>query len=82
MFFTYILQSLKDDGYYFGHSNDIQKRLQEHNSGKTKSIKHRIPFKLIYSEHFNTRSEAYQRELFFKSFEGRQWLYSQQIIKP
>ena len=38
------------------------------------------PFVLYYSEEFYSKSEAYKRELFFKSFEGRKWLYEKKIL--
>ena len=62
-FYTYILKSLKDDGYYYGHTSDIENRLKRHNSKKVKSTKSRIPFVLHYFETFQTKSEAYLQEL-------------------
>jgi len=81
MFTTYILKSKKDQGYYFGHCGDMDARLFMHNNGKVRSTKNRIPFSLHYQETFPTKSEAYKRELFFKSFEGRLWLISNNIIE-
>ena len=80
MFYVYILKSLKDEGYYFGHTANLQERLKRHNSGKVTSTKNRRPFVIHHHELFQTKSEAFQRELFFKSFEGRKWLYSNNII--
>jgi putative endonuclease len=80
MFYTYILRSLKDGGYYFGHCSDMQERLNKHNSGKVRSTKARTPFLLHYNEEFQTKSEAFKREMFFKSLEGRQWLKIRNII--
>jgi len=80
MFTTYILKSQKDLGYYFGHCQDIDLRLMRHNQGKVRSTKSRTPFILHYKELFPTKSEAYKRELFFKSLEGRKWLIENGII--
>ena len=80
MFFAYIIKSIKDQGYYFGHCVEIKLRLQRHNQGKVRSTKSRVPFVLHYSESFQTKSEAYKRECFFKSLEGRQWLKNNNII--
>ena len=80
MFYTYILKSLKDGGYYFGHTSNLTERLAQHNSALTKSIRSRIPFIIHYFEQFESKSEAYKRELFFKSYEGRKWLYANKII--
>ena len=81
MFTTYILKSKKDQGYYFGHCSDIDARLLMHNKGKVRSTKNRIPLLLYYYETFPTKSEAYKREMYFKSLEGRLWLISNNIIE-
>ena len=80
MFYTYILRSLKDGGYYFGYCSDMRERLNRHNAGKVRSTKARTPFLLHYHEEFNTKSEAFKREMFFKSFDGRQWLKLKDIL--
>jgi putative endonuclease len=74
MFFAYILQSGKGNTYYYGHCKDINNRLEQHNLGKVRYTKSRRPWKVIYSESFETKSEAYKRELFFKSIEGYRYL--------
>ena len=66
MFYLYILQSLKDNGYYIGITKDTEKRLIEHNKGKTKSTKNRIPFVLKYKEEYNNKTEARRREIKLK----------------
>ena len=80
MFCAYILKSQKDGRYYYGSCQDLEKRIAEHNSGKTKSLKGRLPLVYHYSESFSTRSEAFQREKFFKSVEGYIWLKENKII--
>jgi putative endonuclease len=79
-FYTYILKSNKDDGYYYGHTKDLENRLQKHNSGKVRSTKSRVPFTLHYHEIFETKSEAYRQEMFFKSADGKKYLYELGII--
>jgi len=79
-FTVYILQSERDGGYYFGHSQDLDKRLKRHNSGKVRSTKSRKPWAVHYTEVYPTKSEAYRREMYFKSLEGRIWLKEQGII--
>ena len=66
MYHLYILKSLKDLGYYIGITDNVEKRLHEHNLGKTKSIKHRIPFELVYSERYYSRTETRKREIQLK----------------
>ena len=80
MFHAYILKSLKDNRYYYGHTENIEKRLNEHNRGKVKSTKSRRPFVLHYFESFGSKSEAAKRELFFKSIDGYVYLKNNGII--
>ena len=65
-YYLYILKSLKDLGYYIGSTDNIEKRFKEHNAGKTKSIKHRIPFVIVYNEKYSKKKEAKQREIKLK----------------
>ena len=50
MSYVYVLLSLKDGKRYTGITDDVERRLEEHNSGQVKSTKHRTPFKIIYYE--------------------------------
>ena len=68
--FVYILQSFRDQRYYIGSTSDLEKRLLYHNSGRQRSTRSRIPFKLIYNESFFTKSEALKRERYIKSLKG------------
>ena len=80
---VYVIQSEKDLWTYTGHTNDVKRRLQDHNRGKMKSTRHHSPFKLIHTEEFSSRSEAMMREKFLKSGKGRQIRKEliQQILK-
>ena len=69
-YYVYILQSLKDKGYYIGSCKDVEARLNFHNSGLQRSTRSRIPFKLIYSEMFRSKSIALKREKQIKSYKG------------
>ena len=80
MFCAYVLKSLKDQGYYFGHCADLEVRVQRHNAGKVRSTKVRRPLVIHYHEEFQSKSGAYMREQFFKSLEGRIWLKENKII--
>ena len=66
MHFLYIIKSQKDFGYYIGITDNIEKRLLEHNAGKTRSIKSRIPFVFVHSESYDTKTEARKREIQLK----------------
>jgi putative endonuclease len=59
---------------YVGLTNNIQRRLYEHNSGKSKYSKAYIPWELIYSEKLPTRKDARVREKYLKSTSGRRFI--------
>ncbi len=80
MYYAYILKSLKDNRYYYGSCEDLEKRLENHNKGLVKSTKGRRPFALHYSETFDSRSGAFKREQFFKTVEGYKFLKEKGII--
>ncbi|RPH34139.1 MAG: GIY-YIG nuclease family protein [Bacteroidales bacterium] len=58
MFYTYILLSEKLDVFYTGSSQNLELRLQEHYRGKTAFAAKGMPWILIYSKGFRTRTEA------------------------
>ncbi len=72
--YVYILQSLKDRKLYIGATNNLRKRIREHNFGKSFATKTRMPFKLIYYEAYPHSKDAESRERFFKTGWGRQYL--------
>lgn len=74
MFFVYILLSLKDNRTYIGSTNNLERRISEHNNHKAKATKFRAPFRLILSEEFLTRAECMNREKWWKSGAGRRHL--------
>ena len=80
MFYTYIIQSAKDNSLYKGHCQNLDVRLNQHNSGLTQFIKNKILFKLIYSETFATREEAIKREKYFKSATGKKFLKEKLVM--
>ncbi|MCK6604527.1 MAG: GIY-YIG nuclease family protein [Ignavibacteriaceae bacterium] len=80
MYYSYILVSEKTSRHYYGHCEDPEKRLKAHNTGKVKFTKNYTPWKIHFFEEFATKSEAYRRELFYKSIDGYQWLKAQKII--
>jgi putative endonuclease len=70
MHYLYIIKSEKTGRYYTGVTADLELRLKQHNSGKTRSTKSGIPWKLIYSEQFLTRVDANARERQVKSYKS------------
>ena len=70
MYFVYIIKSINFNRYYIGSTEDIERRLLYHNSGKVKSTKVYKPWEIVYSESYNSRSEAFKREKQIKSYKG------------
>lgn len=68
--FVYILQSMKDGKYYVGETTNVEERLFFHNSGRQRSTKHRIPFRIVLIEEYSNRSEALKREKEIKRWKG------------
>jgi len=73
-FYVYVIKSEVNGKLYTGHTKNLKKRLNEHNAGRTKSIKPNIPYKVIYTEQFESRIEAVRREKYLKSGVGREFL--------
>ncbi len=73
-FFTYILFSEKLDKFYIGHTIDLERRVNEHNSGFSKSTQSGLPWKLVYSKFFISKSEAYAFERKIKSMKNRKFI--------
>ena len=63
---VYILQSEKDGSYYIGYSQDLIKRLEQHNSSKSGYTATKNPWKMVYVEEYETKTEAIKREKFLK----------------
>ena len=62
MFYIYLLQSQKDKEFYIGFSNNLDRRIKEHNNGLVTSTSTRKPFELIYIEGYKTEKDARHRE--------------------
>ena len=70
MYYFYIIRCA-DNTLYSGQTNNLEKRIKEHNSGKSRSAKYtkiRRPITLVYSEKFQSLSEALKREHEVKQF--------------
>jgi putative endonuclease len=74
MYFVYAIKSSIRNYIYVGITNNIDRRFTEHNSGKNKTTRQYRPFSLIYSEKFNTRLEARQKEKVLKIGCGEEYL--------
>ena len=73
-YYTYILYSNRRDRYYIGYTSDIENRLKKHNSGGTKSTRSGIPWKLVYYEEFENKTDALKREREIKNKKSRKYI--------
>jgi putative endonuclease len=74
MWYVYILRSARDKKLYVGSTNDIARRLTEHNSGKVDSTRNRRPFGLEAYFALGHKSRAIELERYLKSGSGRAFL--------
>lgn len=74
MYIVYVLQSQNDGRLYKGFTDNLERRINEHNSGKTKSTKAFLPWKLVYQEAVSNREKARKREKYLKSGIGGDFL--------
>lgn len=74
MFDTYILESEKSGRWYIGHSNDLERRILEHNSGHTKSTRNKGPWKLVFRREFENKKEALDFELDLKKLKNKHYI--------
>lgn len=66
MIYVYMLKSIQNNWYYIGQTCNLEKRLEAHNNLKTRSTKHKAPFRIIYSKAFTDRRTARDYEKFLK----------------
>ncbi len=82
MNYTYLLQC-GDGSFYCGWTNDLEKRLAAHQSGKGgKYTRTHLPVKLVYFEEFDTKAEAMRREFEIKRLSRSQKMALLQSSKP
>ena len=74
MYYTYVLQSKKDNKLYVGYTHDLQGRLEAHNNGRVTSTKDRRPLKYIYVEACINKVDAMHRETYLKTYYGKAYL--------
>ena len=70
MYFTYILKSIPTGKFYIGSTSNLEKRLERHNKGGSLWTKRYKPWIIVFSQKFNTRSEAIIREKEIKNYKG------------
>jgi putative endonuclease len=73
-FTVYILASEKDNSWYIGFTSDLDKRLKDHNNGRTITTSRKMPWEVIYYEVSFSKYDAIAREKYLKSGMGRRYL--------
>ena len=73
-YFLYVLKSTTSLKSYTGITNNLERRLTEHNSGKHIYTKRYCPWIMIYYEKYGSLKEARKREKYLKSASGRKFL--------
>ena len=76
MYYTYVLESQVDNKLYIGWTNNLKRRLANHNNGNVQSTASRRPMKLVYYEACINKERAIAREKYFKTGYGRRFLKS------
>ena len=89
MWYIYVLESLKNANLYTGFTDDLRKRVEEHNNGLSRSTKPYKPWKLIYYEACLNKRDAMRREKYLKTSQGirlmkrrlKEYFYSNKFLK-
>ena len=72
--YVYVLQSDLDNMFYTGITQNLMKRVGEHNSGISKATKTRVPLKLVYFEFCLHQKDAMKRERYLKTTWGKRYI--------
>lgn len=62
LYYVYVLKSMQDNNLYIGLTNNLNRRIHEHNTGLVSSTKLRRPFKSVYVEGYKSEKDARHRE--------------------
>lgn len=74
MWYVYVIESIKNSNHYTGLTNNLKRRFEEHNTGRSTYTRHRGPYKLIYYEASLNEKDARSREIYLKSGMGKRYL--------
>ncbi len=74
IFFTYILHSKTKNKFYVGATNNLSRRISEHNSGQSKSTKHGKPWELVFVATFENFSDARKLETRIKKMKSKKFI--------
>ena len=84
-YFVYMLKSISTGRHYYGHTNDLKYRLNEHSTGQSPHTKGKGPWKLIGYLKCNSRSEAMKIENKLKKMKNpsraKNWLLKNGVVR-
>ena len=80
MYYVYVIQSERTKALYFGRTDDLERRLKEHNEGKNQSTKDKRPWRYVYTEGYRSEKDAIMRELTLKDY-GNARTYVKKRVK-
>jgi len=75
-YYTYVLQSKADSNFYVGYTNNLNRRLEDHNNGKVRSTMNRLSLELVYWEGCLSQVDALKREKYLKSSWGKRYIWN------
>jgi len=73
-YYVYVLQSKVDQNFYVGYTNNLERRLTEHERGAVRSTRSRRPLALVYWEGCLNQQDATRREKYLKTAWGKRYL--------
>lgn len=73
-FYTYVLKCEKTGTFYTGTTNNLERRLEQHNKGQVAYTKNKLPAGLVYYETCLNKDDAYRRERYLKTSLGKRYL--------
>ena len=79
MYYVYILKSSKSGILYYGFTDNLKRRLVEHNSAKSRFTKGHLPWELVWYSAFNDKKKAEDFELYIKSGSGKAFVYKRLV---
>jgi len=78
VYYTYILRSLRTGKYYVGSTEDLERRLQEHNGDLPNPGRSTLagkPWELVFQAAYPSRSQAVAAEQYIKKMRSRVWIH-------
>lgn len=76
MSWVYVLENKETNRYYVGSTSDINRRINQHKKGYTRTTRVLRTTELVYTETYNTIEEARKREKQIKSYKSKKYIKS------